>query len=41
MESSGMGLAVVKKVVESRGGVVKIISVSGQGATFQFTWPKD
>jgi PAS domain S-box-containing protein len=41
IESSGMGLAVVKKVVESRGGTVKIISAEDQGATFQFTWPKN
>jgi signal transduction histidine kinase len=40
MESSGMGLAVVKKVVESRGGTVKVISGEGKGATFKFTWPK-
>jgi signal transduction histidine kinase len=40
VEGSGMGLAVVKKIVESRGGSVWVESEAGQGATFRFTWPK-
>ena len=40
VEGSGMGLAVVKRTVESRGGTVEIESNSGEGATFRFTWPK-
>ena len=40
VEGSGMGLAIVKKVVEGRGGVVSVESEVGQGATFRFTWPK-
>jgi signal transduction histidine kinase len=41
MESTGIGLAVVKKIVESQGGEVCLESAEGQGATFYFTWPKD
>ena len=40
-DSTGIGLAIVRKVVESRGGKVWIESVVGHGATFFFTWPKD
>ncbi len=39
VEGSGMGLTVVKKLVESRGGTIQVISSSGEGATFRFTWP--
>lgn len=39
IEASGMGLAIVKKTVEHRGGTVWVDSVLGQGATFAFTWP--
>lgn len=40
VEGSGMGLAIVKKIVEARGGMVAVASSVGQGATFRFTWPK-
>ncbi|MEZ4864860.1 MAG: PAS domain S-box protein [Caldilineaceae bacterium] len=40
VEGSGIGLAVVKKTVESMGGEVWVESVPGQGATFHFTWPR-
>ena len=40
VESTGIGLAVVRKVVENRGGTAWIDSEAGQGATFRFTWPK-
>ncbi|MCX6046611.1 MAG: ATP-binding protein, partial [Chloroflexi bacterium] len=40
VEGSGMGLAVVKKTVEHRGGTIRVESSAGQGATFRFTWPK-
>jgi signal transduction histidine kinase len=39
VEASGIGLAIVKKSVESRGGNVWIDSAEGQGATVHFTWP--
>lgn len=40
VEGSGMGLAIVKKTVESMGGRVTVDSAVGAGATFRFTWPK-
>ena len=39
VEGSGMGLSVVKKTVESRGGAIRLVSQAGSGATFYFTWP--
>jgi PAS domain S-box-containing protein len=39
VEGSGVGLALVKKLVESRGGKVEVESNLGEGATFRFTWP--
>src|SRR6185436_14615620 len=37
VEGSGVGLALVKKLVESRGGVVEVESELGAGACFRFT----
>jgi signal transduction histidine kinase len=39
-EGSGMGLALIKKVVEHYTGSVFVDSVVGEGCTFYFTWPK-
>jgi PAS domain S-box-containing protein len=40
VEGTGIGLSVVKKIVEARGGRVWLESAAEQGATFAFTWPK-
>lgn len=37
---TGIGLAVVRKVVETAGGQVVLESAPGRGSTFRFTWPK-
>lgn len=38
-ESTGVGLAVVKKIIETEKGRVWIISAVGSGTTICFTWP--
>jgi signal transduction histidine kinase/CheY-like chemotaxis protein len=40
MKGMGIGLAVIKKIVEGLGGKVTVESAIGQGSTFSFTWPK-
>ncbi len=39
-ESTGIGLTLVKKIVEAQGGKVYLISEEGKGSSFIFTWPK-
>ena len=37
---SGIGLALVKKIVEEQHGLVTLESEDGEGSNFRFTWPK-
>ncbi|HYH10085.1 MAG TPA: PAS domain S-box protein [Thermoanaerobaculia bacterium] len=40
VEATGIGLSIVQKTVDSRGGRIRVESEPGNGATFRFTWPK-
>lgn len=37
-DSTGVGLAIVKKIVKSQGGTIRLESQVGMGTTFYFTW---
>jgi len=39
VEGTGIGLSVVRKIVETRGGRTWLDSEVGKGTTFHFTWP--
>jgi signal transduction histidine kinase len=39
-ESTGVGLAIVKKILDSRKQFIRIQSNPGHGSIFSFTWPK-
>ena len=41
LESTGIGLSLVKKTVTAEGGKIMLESEAGQGAVFRFTWPKE
>lgn len=38
-ENTGIGLSIVKKIVESVGGQIQVEAREGQGTSFSFTWP--
>jgi signal transduction histidine kinase len=40
VEGSGLGLALVKRILESRGGSIRVDSDAGKGATFTVWWPQ-
>jgi PAS domain S-box-containing protein len=39
-ESTGIGLSIVRKLVESEGGTITVESAGDRGTAFRFTWPK-
>ncbi|MGB3510766.1 MAG: PAS domain S-box protein [Microcoleaceae cyanobacterium] len=39
-ENTGIGLSIVKKIIDTQGGIIILESQVGQGTTFKFTWPK-
>jgi signal transduction histidine kinase len=40
LESTGVGLAIVKKILDDRNQSIRVSSEEGSGAIFSFTWPK-
>lgn len=38
---TGIGLSLVKRIIEGRGGRINVESEEGSGATFRFTWPDE
>ncbi|MCU0534510.1 MAG: ATP-binding protein [Hydrococcus sp. Prado102] len=38
-ENTGIGLSIVKKIIETEGGEITVESHLGEGTTFRFTWP--
>jgi signal transduction histidine kinase len=41
LESTGVGLAIVKKILDDRNLEIEVVSKVGQGSIFSFTWPKN
>ena len=39
-ENTGIGLSIVKKIIETQGGTIELESELGRGAIFRFAWPK-
>ncbi len=40
-KGTGVGLAIVKKIVNTKNQQIKLISQPGKGSIFSFTWPKN
>lgn len=40
VESTGVGLAIVKKIIDDQGGKIWVESEPGKGAEFKFFWPR-
>ncbi|HEY4060974.1 MAG TPA: ATP-binding protein [Puia sp.] len=40
-ESTGVGLSIVKKIVEDRNCSIRVVSAAGKGTSFIFTWSKE
>ncbi len=40
LESTGIGLSIVQKVIRAEGGDITLSSQVGEGSQFRFTWPK-
>lgn len=41
IESTGVGLAIIKKILDDRNLRITVLSEPGIGSTFSFTWPKN
>ena len=41
VENTGIGLSIVKKIVETQGGNIHLSSEVDRGTTFYFTWQKN
>jgi signal transduction histidine kinase len=39
-EGTGIGLSIVKKIIEEKGGNIQVDSAPGKGSKFIFSWPK-
>jgi signal transduction histidine kinase len=39
-ESTGLGLTIIKRIIEEQNGIILVNSKAGEGAEFIFTWPK-
>ncbi len=37
---TGIGLSLVKKLVEDEGGKIQVVSIPGEGSVFRFSWPQ-
>jgi signal transduction histidine kinase len=40
-ESTGLGLALIKKILNDHHGTIHVLSETGKGAEFIFTWPRE